>query len=152
MLVRGNYLGHFRNNGGTILIKDGIFKSNEVTSFFDVEYGKIIIDNGNFEGNGVFINAIGNFSGTEVIIEGGSFKTENAPAFCFSSFCSPLKVTLGNCSISSKNSSAISIADAEYGLNEKLGSLTVDGCYVEGDDGAISLNSRNVLCNKWVDS
>ena len=151
MLVLGNYYGHFRNNGGTITIKDGIFKSNEVTSFFDVEYGKMIIYDGNFEGNGVFIDATGNFSGTEVTIEGGEFKTESAPALRFYSYCSPLKVTLGNCSISSKNSHAISINDIEYGLKEKLGNFTLDGCYIEGDEGAILLNSqRNYSLSGWI--
>lgn len=152
MLVLGIYYGHFRNNGGTITIKNGIFKSNEITSFFDIEYGKIIIYDGSFEGNGVFIDATGNFLGTDVTIEGGSFKTESAPAFCFYSYCSPLKVTLKNCSISSKNSHAIGINDLTYGLKEKLGNLELDGCYIEGDNGAISLNPRVILCNKWMDN
>ena len=151
MLALGNYYGHFRNNGGIITIKNGIFKSNEITNFFNIEYGKLIIYDGIFEGNGVFIDATGNFLGTEVTIEGGTFNIESSPALRFYAYCSPLNVKLENCSISSKNSHAISINDSEYGLEEKLGVLTLDGCYIEGDEGAILLNSQsNYSLSGWT--
>ena len=141
-----------QNNGGTITVKDGEFKCIMECQIFQVCSGKMIINNGDFQGKGSIITVTRNSNqeqiSSEIIINNGKFYSEKASVLTLYSGPNKLDIKLNGGILESSGTYAITMGQWYHTFSDRASDATLklDGCVISGDWCALWLSS---LDNKW---